>query len=156
MLFTESIFLNFMLSIQLFFSLYLQKTSCTSAIKTNEFCFRIALGLRYLCTKSGIYGKENHSRDNLATTRFHQENKLTETQYTNCPRRKLRIRRHTSCRQDVHALPTPASVKSLPWLSSMLSSLKNGSIIITYNEESKITIGNQTIEIVPVWKRMLE
>lgn len=30
------------------------------------------------------------------------------------------------------------------------------SIIITYNEESKITIGTQTIEIVPVWKWMLE
>ena len=30
------------------------------------------------------------------------------------------------------------------------------SVVITYNEESSIVIGNQTIEIIPVWKWMLE
>ena len=30
------------------------------------------------------------------------------------------------------------------------------SLIITYNEENSLTIGNQTIEIVPIWKWMLE
>ena len=30
------------------------------------------------------------------------------------------------------------------------------SVIITYNEESSVVIGNQTIEIIPVWKWMLE
>ena len=30
------------------------------------------------------------------------------------------------------------------------------SLIITYNEESNITIGNQTIEIIPLWKWMIE
>lgn len=30
------------------------------------------------------------------------------------------------------------------------------SVVITYNEESCIVIGNQTIEIIPVWKWMLE